>query len=127
MKKIRWILFVLLAVVLGYATWILQPHLGMVEVTDNAGLSQEDVQEIVKHLKSANTFHGRGEIGTVLSSALSPRTRPRYFVEITGDPSNIDIKTGYVRGELWGGGPFLRAKKIEGRWLFEKTSILWRQ
>lgn len=126
MSKRHGIVIGLCVAVVAYATWILSPHLGMVDVENTAGLTEADIHEIIVHLEGEGAFYGRGRLETILSSALDPRTRPHYFADVAGDANDIVVRAGYVRGPLWGGGPILRAKKTSGKWVFERSTMLWK-
>lgn len=114
------------AALVAYIAWITWPHIGAVEVTNHAGVTGSDVEQIVRKLDADNMFFGRRELATVASSLIDPRSRPKYFVEIEGTSEAIVITAGYVRGELWGGGPIVGAKKVDGRWVFEPYNALWK-
>ena len=126
MKRFRRVTLILVTIAIGYVIWIVWPHLAKVAVRNEAGVSESDVSEIVEHLERERSFYGRGELATVLSCLFSPSSRPRYFVEIVGDDRKVVITAGYVRGLQWGGGPIVHASKVDGRWVFEKATLLWR-
>lgn len=120
------VLLALCAALVGYIAWITWPHIGEVEVTNHAGVTESDIEQIVHELESDGVFLGRRELATIGSSLIDPRSRPRYFVEIEGTAETIVITAGYIRGELWGGGPVVGAKKKDGLWIFEPYNALWR-
>ena len=88
--------------------------------------SLKRLEKIVGKLEDDGMFSGRGEFATVASSFFDPRSRPKYFVEIDGMPEEIVVTAGYSRGPLWGGGPIVGAKKVNGVWVFESYNTLWK-
>lgn len=121
--------FALLAaaiVVASYVVWCVWPHFGELEITNDAGLNGADLEQVLDYLEKEEAFYGKGMVSTMITTVFAPRSRPHYFAEISGDTSEIDIMAGYFRGPLWGGGPIIRAKKVNGRWIFERSSLLWR-
>ncbi|WP_226895722.1 hypothetical protein [Luteolibacter marinus] len=115
----------LCAALVGYIAWISWPHIGEVDVANHAGVTKSDIEQIVHKLEGDGMFSGRRELATIGSSLIDPRSRPKYFVEIEGTSEAIVITAGYIRGELWGGGPVVGAKK-NGLWVFEPYSALWK-
>lgn len=127
MKKRRKQLLIAPSVALiAYIVWISWPHVGSVEITNHAGVTESDVEQIVQKLDSDHMFSGRRELATVASTFIDPRSRPRYFVEIEGTPDLVVVTAGYVRGELWGGGPIVGARKVDGVWIFDPYNALWK-
>jgi hypothetical protein len=114
------------AALIAYIAWITWPHIADVEVTNHAGVTESDIEQIVHKLEGDGMFSGRRELATIGSSLIDPRSRPRYFVEIEGTSEAIVITAGYIRGELWGGGPVVGAKKRDGLWFFEPYNALWK-
>ena len=122
MKRRRIIVISIVVLLTGYATWIIWPHIRPIDIEDQAGLSEEDHTEIISHLHSVVAFSGRGNAWVMLASAFNPRSRPQYFAIISGNSEEIEVQSGFLRGPLWGGGPVIRARKIDGVWVFDESS-----
>ena len=117
--------FAVFAIYLG---WIIQPHVAPARVINHAELPDAEVQEIVNAMEQEfHPFHGKGSVLVILSSLFQPWTRPEFFVEIEGNSWQVFIAAGYSRGELWGGGPSVEARRSDGKWELNGTrTMLWK-
>lgn len=113
-------------VMVCYIVWIVWPHVGQIKVTNHAGITSDDVTEVVGKLEADGMFRGRGDFVTVVTSLIDPRSRLKYFVEINGSPKKVVVTAGYSRGPLWGGGRIVEATKVDGLWVFDSYSVLWK-
>lgn len=113
-----------------YVGWIMIPHIKTPKVINTAKISSDEVEMVQELFIQCESFAGKGEFSTILSSFFKPWTRPIYFIEITSKRDEIIyIKVGYSRGDLFGGGRYLSIKKNGDKMILDppKQSGMWIQ
>lgn len=115
-----------ICLVVGYIGWVLVPFDETIRVYDEVGLTEVQKEGLVEFARSIDSFPESTVSKLKRESVLTPWSRGRLFISITGTHSEVEVRAGFYGGSLYGGGTIFTAKWIDGAWVFKhKRGLRW--
>ena len=107
----------------GYLLWVVTPFNDKVRVHNSAGISDQEVVEVIAYARSRGAFSEEKVRSLTDASRWTPWKRGFLFINIRGDVKHIDVAAGFVAGPLNGGGPLFNGEKTPDGWHFKAKGV----
>lgn len=122
----RIVLISAICLVVGYIGWVLVPFDETIKVYDEVGLTEAKREGLVEFAKSIDSFPESTVSKLKRESFLTPWSRGKLFISVSGTHSEVEVQAGFYGGPLYGGGTIFAAKWINGEWVFtHKKGLRW--